>query len=307
MAELFEPPATTVPPPQQRRSCRDLAESVDQRFFDERAGFYALALDGHKQPLRASVPIPGTSCGAGSRRDHAPRRSPGALGARPVQRMGSPNAVSSPSRLQPAVLPAWVGVAARHVIAAAGLFRYGHRQQGATLLRAVLDAACRLRGRPAAGAVLRLRSLRADRRSRMPKRTAAGLGRGGTGPRRPDYCSASCPMHREVAASSPRGCRSGSRSSKSMAFVSATSHSTSRSREGKTRPESKQRREMSCRSSSNTPPHPCGETPSHASEPARRESLVADEQQCRRLEQCLHALHEDRCIPAVDDAVIEAG
>jgi glycogen debranching enzyme len=142
MAELLEALGDSAGARDQRRRAETLAELVDRRFFDERAGFYALALDGSKRPLLS----------AGSNQGHllwcglpTPEHAE-AVARRLLQRdLFSGWGLRTLSSEHPAYNPLSYqrGSVWPHdtMIAAAGLFRYGHREQGAALLRAVLDAA----------------------------------------------------------------------------------------------------------------------------------------------------------------------
>jgi glycogen debranching enzyme len=142
MAEIFDELGDPGTADDQRGKARVLADLVDARFFDRRDGFYALALDGHKRPLNSAGSNPGHLLWCGL---------PGADNAESVaDRLLRPDLFSgwglrTLSSAHPGYNPLSYqrGSVWPHdtMIAAAGLFRYGHRERGATLLRGVLDAA----------------------------------------------------------------------------------------------------------------------------------------------------------------------
>ncbi|HSB86958.1 MAG TPA: glycogen debranching N-terminal domain-containing protein [Ilumatobacteraceae bacterium] len=142
MAELFEERGDTSAATQQRAAAAALAELVEQRFYVERDGFYAVALDGAKQQLTSISSNPGHLlwCGLPSAERAA------AVAARLLE----PDLYSGWGlRTLSAQHPSYNPLAYQRgsvwphdtVVAAAGLARYGHHDDAAKLLRAVLDAA----------------------------------------------------------------------------------------------------------------------------------------------------------------------
>jgi glycogen debranching enzyme len=142
MAELFDQLGDTDEAREQRQRAAALAELVDRRFWDRHDGFYALALDGHKRPMKSPSSNPGHLLWCGL---PTPEQA-----AAVAQRLLEPDLYSgwglrTLSSRHPAYNPLSYqrGSVWPHdtMLAAAGLFRYGERRRGATLLRAVLDAA----------------------------------------------------------------------------------------------------------------------------------------------------------------------
>jgi glycogen debranching enzyme len=142
MAELFEERGDSAAASKQRAAAKTLANIVEQRFFLEIDGFYALALDGAKQPLASISSNPGHLLWCGL---PTPLRAK-AVGARLVQ----PDLFSGWGlRTLSANHPAYNALSYQRgsvwphdtALAAAGLSRYGCREEAATLLRGVLDAA----------------------------------------------------------------------------------------------------------------------------------------------------------------------
>jgi glycogen debranching enzyme len=142
MAELFEELGHDDAATEQRDRARELAELVERHFFVAHEGFYALALDGDKRPLTSVSSNPGHLlwCGlpTAARAEAAAKRmlQPDLASGWGLRTLSSEHPAYNPLSYQRGSV--WPHDT---VIAAAGLFRYGHRQQGATLVRAMLDAA----------------------------------------------------------------------------------------------------------------------------------------------------------------------
>jgi glycogen debranching enzyme len=143
MAELYDDVGDSAAATHQRDAATALAVLVEQRFYLPHEGFYALALDGAKQPLATIASNPGHLlwCGLPS-----PSRAADVAGRLLQRDMHTGWGLRTLSSQHPAYNPLsyQLGSVWPHdtVLAAAGLFRYGHRDEAATLLLAVLDAAC---------------------------------------------------------------------------------------------------------------------------------------------------------------------
>ena len=142
MAELFEESGEVDAATQQRDRARELAELVERHFFVTHENFYALALDGDKRPLASISSNPGHLlwCGlpTAARAEATAKRmlQPDLYSGWGLRTLSSEHPAYNPLSYQRGSV--WPHDT---VIAAAGLFRYGHHQQGATVLRAALDAA----------------------------------------------------------------------------------------------------------------------------------------------------------------------
>jgi glycogen debranching enzyme len=143
MAEMYDEVGDGAAATHQRDAATALAALVEQRFYMPHDGYYALALDGAKQPLTTIASNPGHLlwCGLPS-----PSRAAG-VARRLVQRdLHTGWGLRTLSSQHPAYNPLsyQLGSVWPHdtVLAAAGLFRYGHRDEAASLLRSVLEAAC---------------------------------------------------------------------------------------------------------------------------------------------------------------------
>ncbi|HUC32919.1 MAG TPA: glycogen debranching N-terminal domain-containing protein, partial [Ilumatobacteraceae bacterium] len=130
-----------------RASAAQLAVLVEQRFWLEREGFYAIALDGAKRQLTSISSNPGHLlwCGLPSR-DRAR-----IVATRLVQPdLSSGWGLRTLSADHPSFNPLsyQLGSVWPHdtVLAAAGLARYGHHDEAATLLAGIVDAACHFEG-----------------------------------------------------------------------------------------------------------------------------------------------------------------
>ena len=143
MAELYDEVGDSAAAAHHRKAATALAELVEQRFFLPQEGFYALALDGAKQPLTTIASNPGHLlwCGLPS-----PSRAAQVAGRLLQHDLYTGWGLRTLSAQHPAYNPLsyQLGSVWPHdtVLAAAGLFRYGHRDEAATLLRSVLEAAC---------------------------------------------------------------------------------------------------------------------------------------------------------------------
>ena len=142
MAELVEAEGDTGEAERQRHAAAALADLVEQRYFLEEEGFYALALDGAKQPLRSISSNPGHLlwCGLPSAA-HAAAVADRLL--RPDMNSGWGLRTLSSEHPAYSALSYQRGSVWPHdtVLAAVGMFRYGLRDQAAVLLRGILEAA----------------------------------------------------------------------------------------------------------------------------------------------------------------------
>jgi len=142
MAELFDEVGDTTAGDEQRDRADALAALVDACFFDEGAGFYALALDGTKRPLASASSNPGHLlwCGlpTGTRADATAARllQPDLSSGWGLRTLSSQHPSYNPLSYQRGSV--WPHDT---MIAAAGLSRYGHHDKAAVLMRSVLDAA----------------------------------------------------------------------------------------------------------------------------------------------------------------------
>jgi glycogen debranching enzyme len=143
MAELYDEVGDSAAATHQRDAATALAELVEQRFYLPHEGSYALALDGAKQPLATIASNPGHLlwCGLPS-----PSRAADVTRRLLQCDLHTGWGLRTLSSEHPAYNPLsyQLGSVWPHdtVLAAAGLFRYGHRDEAANLLHAVLDAAC---------------------------------------------------------------------------------------------------------------------------------------------------------------------
>jgi glycogen debranching enzyme len=142
MAELLDITGDGSQAERLRRAARDMRARVEERFWMEEHGFYALALDRDKRQVASVSSNPGHLlwCGLPGR----------ARASRVAERLLRPDLFSgwglrTLSTENPAYNPlsyqrgsVWPFDTA---LAAAGLFRYGLREEASTLLRSILEAA----------------------------------------------------------------------------------------------------------------------------------------------------------------------
>jgi glycogen debranching enzyme len=142
MAELNDHCGDMLEAERLQHSATQLRALVEARYWLEDEGFYAVALDGHKEPVRSATSNPGQLLWTGlPSPEHA---------ARTARRM-----------LEDDMFSGWGlrTLSARHVrynalsyqrgsvwphdtlLTAAGMHRYGFRHEAAVLIRAILDAA----------------------------------------------------------------------------------------------------------------------------------------------------------------------
>jgi glycogen debranching enzyme len=143
MAELLEERGEAVEAEGLRAAARELQAIVEDRYWLEEEGFYAIALDAGKRPVTSIASNPGQLLWTGL---PAPERAD-AVGRRLLERdlftgWGLRTLSAEHARYNP--LSYQRGSVWPHdtALAAAGLWRYGRREEAATLLRATLEAAC---------------------------------------------------------------------------------------------------------------------------------------------------------------------
>jgi len=142
LAELLEACEVPARATTLRRDAADLRARVEHRFWMEQLDCYALALDGHKRKAAVVSSNPGHLLWCGLPSPERARR----LGRRLLEKdMASGYGLRTLSSRHVAYNPlsyqrgsVWPHDTA---LAAAGLFRYGLREEGAALLRAMLEAA----------------------------------------------------------------------------------------------------------------------------------------------------------------------
>jgi glycogen debranching enzyme len=143
LAELLEESGERAEAERLRADARDLQALVEERYWLEDQGFYAMALDGRKRPVTSIGSNPGHLLWSGL---PAPERAD-AVGRRLLESdlftgWGLRTLSSKHRRYNPLSYQrgsVWPHDAA---LAAAGLWRHGRREEAATLLRAILEAAC---------------------------------------------------------------------------------------------------------------------------------------------------------------------
>jgi glycogen debranching enzyme len=128
-----------------RRQAAELRNAVEERFWLQDQEFYALALDGDKEPVSAITSNPGHLlwCGLASheRAVLTARRllQPDMFSGWGVRTLSSGNPAYNPLSYQ-------LGSVWPHdtLIASAGMWRYGLRDEASRLVKGVLEAACAL-------------------------------------------------------------------------------------------------------------------------------------------------------------------
>jgi glycogen debranching enzyme len=143
IAELLEERGERGEADRLRTEARELQALVEDRYWLEDRGFYAIALDARKRPVTSVTSNPGQLLWTGL---PAPERAD-AVARRLLERdlftgWGLRTLTSEHARYNP--LSYQRGSVWPHdtALAAAGLWRYGRREEAATLLRAILEAAC---------------------------------------------------------------------------------------------------------------------------------------------------------------------
>jgi glycogen debranching enzyme len=143
MSELLDEAGELEEAERLRDAAKELQALVEERFWLEDDGFYALALDGDKRPVRSHASNPGhllwTGLPAPERADAVVRRL---LGGDFFSGWGLRTLSAEHPRFN--ALSYQRGSVWPHdtALAAAGMWRYGKREEAATLLRAILEAAC---------------------------------------------------------------------------------------------------------------------------------------------------------------------
>jgi glycogen debranching enzyme len=142
MAELLDVEEEPAKADSLRRDAQALRWRVEERFWLEDADCYALALDGDKRPARSVSSNPGHLLWCGLPRPERARRlgrrllAPDMASGYGLRTLSADHAAYNPLSYQ-------LGSVWPHdtALCAAGLFRYGLREEGARLLHALLLAA----------------------------------------------------------------------------------------------------------------------------------------------------------------------
>jgi glycogen debranching enzyme len=125
-----------------RAAAATLRTQVDTSFWLDSEGTYALALDGHKAPVVSATSNPGHLLWCGM---PAPDRAAGVVRRLLAHDLDSGWGVRTLSSMHRCYNPLSYqrGSVWPHdtMLAAAGMWRYGYRDEGSSLIRAVLDAA----------------------------------------------------------------------------------------------------------------------------------------------------------------------
>jgi glycogen debranching enzyme len=143
IAELLDERGDEAEAERLRGAARELQALVEDRFWLEERGFYAIALDGDKQPVESVSSNPGqllwTGLPAAERADRVARRlfEPDLFTGWGLRTLTSEHPRYNPLSYQRGSV--WPHDT---VLAAAGLWRYGRRDEAAALVRAILAAAC---------------------------------------------------------------------------------------------------------------------------------------------------------------------
>ena len=140
---------------------------------------------------------PGHCLWSGHRRPGQGRsRRRAAARARHVERLGHPHAVARRTRLQPVLLPAGLGLAARQRHHRAGFKRYGHAEEATRIAEAIFDAAARFESYRPAGALRRVDRPRPSSPSSTWARTFPRPGRRAASSCSSRRCSGCAPTRR---------------------------------------------------------------------------------------------------------------
>ena len=142
MAELLEALGELAEAEQLRQAAHVLRDIVEERYWLEQAGYYAFALDGHKRQVKSisSNPAHLLWCGlpGQKRADLLTERllKPDLFSGWGLRTLSSKNPAYNPLSYQRGSV--WPHDT---LLAAAGLWRYGHYEEASILIRAVLEAA----------------------------------------------------------------------------------------------------------------------------------------------------------------------
>jgi glycogen debranching enzyme len=145
MAELFEHVGKAAEAVRLRELATALRSLVEERYWLENEGFYAVALDGDKKPVRTISSNPGQLLWCGLPSPDRARRTTARLMADDMfsgwglRTLSSKHPEYNPMSYQ-------CGSVWPHdtMLTAAGMIRYGLNDEAATLIRGLLDAACAL-------------------------------------------------------------------------------------------------------------------------------------------------------------------
>ena len=143
LAELLEARDEHEEAERSRAAARELRALVEDRFWLDGKGFYAMALDGGKRPVESIGSNPGhllwTGLPSRERAEAVAQRllEPDLFTGWGLRTLSSEHARYNPLSYQRGSV--WPHDTA---LAAAGLWRYGNRDEAATLPQAILEAAC---------------------------------------------------------------------------------------------------------------------------------------------------------------------
>ena len=145
MAELCEHVGDDAEAVRLRDSATALRGLVEERYWLEDEDFYAVALDGDKEPVRTISSNPGQLlwCGLPSP-DHARRTTARLIADDMFSGWGLRTLSSKHPRYNPMSYQRGSVWPHDTMLAAAGMFRYGLNDEAAMLIRGLLDAACAL-------------------------------------------------------------------------------------------------------------------------------------------------------------------
>ncbi|MEP7202312.1 MAG: glycogen debranching N-terminal domain-containing protein [Ilumatobacteraceae bacterium] len=145
MAELCDHRGDASEATRLRTAASSLHDLVEERYWMEDEGFYAIALDGDKEPVRSISSNPGQLLWSGlPGADHAERTARRLLADDMFSGWGLRTLSSKHPFYNPLAYQRGSVWPHDTMLTAAGMFRYGLRDEGAMLIRGVLDAACNL-------------------------------------------------------------------------------------------------------------------------------------------------------------------
>jgi glycogen debranching enzyme len=142
MAELLAALGEQAEAERLRRAANDLRDIVEERYWLEEEGYYAFALDGQKRQVASISSNPGHLlwCGLPNQKRAAALAGrllkPDLFSGWGLRTLSSENPAYNPLSYQRGSV--WPHDT---MLAAAGMWRYGHYKEASTLIRAILEAA----------------------------------------------------------------------------------------------------------------------------------------------------------------------